>query len=121
LTWADDVRAPATATWHHPSFSRDAGCHDEAAVLRAGCSCVVPATGRQVVALASKAPDEERLIAGMFVAPVAGNAHQLLRAGYADERRISCQRQALHRSTRLQEAVDAEAFAGYHPNPVSRA
>ena len=118
-TWAEDVRAPAPATWHHTSFSRDAGCHNEAAVLRVGGSCVVSATGRQFVALASKAPDEERLMAVTFVAPVAGNVHRPLRTGYADDRRSSCQRQALQRGTSLRDAIDAEAFSGYHPNLAS--
>ena len=116
-TYGRRRRRPGTA----PAFWRDAGCHDEAAVLRVGGSCVVSATGRQFVALASKAPDEERLMAVTVVAPVAGNVHRPLRTGYADDRRSSCQRQALQRGTCLLEAIDAEAFAGYHPNLASGA
>jgi len=88
-------------------------------VLRVGGSCVVSATGRHLVPLASKAPDEERLMAVTFVAPGAGNAHRPVRAGYADDRRSSCQRQALQRGTCLLEAIDTEAFSGYHSNLAS--
>ena len=85
-TWADEVRSPATAAWHYVNFARDAACGFTANPSCLQGQCVVGAIEHQLGVLASKQPDDERLMALKYVTHLVADVHQPLHAGFADDR-----------------------------------
>jgi len=85
-TWADEVRDPATASWHYLNFKRAAGCAYDADQQCVAGNCVVAALARQTSLLASAAAAVDRLQALKFVVHLAADVHQPLHAGFADDR-----------------------------------
>ena len=84
-TWADENRSPETAAWHYVNFPRGQCTYD----ARRDCpdgQCVVAALDTQLALLASGAPDSQRLVALKWVVHLAGDVHQPLHAGHADDR-----------------------------------
>lgn len=84
-TWADEIRSPATAPWHYLNFPRG-DCHYDPAKVCEDGNCAVAAIERQTAVLASKAPDSQRLEALKWVVHLAGDLHQPLHGGFADDR-----------------------------------
>lgn len=106
-TWADEVRNPATATWHYVNFQRGEPCVFKPETDCAGNSCVVSAIERQTAVLASAESDEKRLLALKYVVHFVGDVHQPLHAGYGDNRGgNSFQHQAFGRGTNLHSVWD---------------
>lgn len=85
-TWADEVRSPETAAWHYVNHTRGANCSDPTARLCVQGMCVTDALSRQTAIWHSAAPLPERLLALKYVVHFAGDIHQPLHAGYADDR-----------------------------------
>lgn len=84
-TWADENRSPETAAWHYVNFPRGQCAYD----ARRDCpdgQCVVAALDTQLALLASGAPGNQRLVALKWVVHLAGDVHQPLHAGHADDR-----------------------------------
>ncbi len=84
-TWADENRDPATAAWHYVNFPNDS-CNYRPERDCPDGNCVVGALNRQLEILGSGAPDSERLLALKYVVHLAGDVHQPLHAGYAQDR-----------------------------------
>lgn len=107
-TWADEVRSPTTAAWHYLNFPRDADCRYDGDRMCLQENCVVGAIARQLVVLASDAPDERRLLALKYVVHFVGDVHQPLHAGFADDRGGNThQLQAFGRGTNLHALWDS--------------
>jgi nuclease S1 len=106
--WADETRSLGTAAWHYVNFPRGPDCAYKAARLCVEGNCVVGALERQLAVLASRAPDEERLLALKYVVHLAADVHQPLHAGYADDRGgNSWQLQAYERGSNLHALWDS--------------
>lgn len=106
-TWADEHRNPATAAWHYVNFPRDS-CQFNAARDCPNGKCVVGAIEEQSAVLASKAPDEQRLVALKYLVHFVADVHQPLHAGYADDRGgNSYQLQAFMRGANLHALWDS--------------
>jgi len=84
-TWADEHRSDPSKPWHYVNFPRG-DCHYDAQRDCADGRCVVDAIQTQVDILASRAPDEERLVALKYLVHFAGDVHQPLHAGFVDDK-----------------------------------
>nr|WP_245966004.1 S1/P1 nuclease [Pseudorhodoferax soli] len=106
-TWADEQRSPATAAWHYVNFPRTS-CSYDAARDCAGGRCVVGALEQQLRILQSAPGDEARFLALKYVVHLAGDVHQPLHAGFADDRGgNSYQLQAFGKGTNLHALWDS--------------
>lgn len=74
-TWADEHRNRATGPWHYVNFPRDSCTYDAHRDCPDG-KCVVGAISKQIIILASKAPDESRLKALKYIVHLVGDVHQ---------------------------------------------
>lgn len=107
VTWADEIRSPATAARHYVnlppgdcSYDRARDCADD--------QCAVEALTQQIAVLGSKASDSKRLIALKWVLHLVGDLHQPLHAGHkADKGGNQYQVQAFGRGTNLHSLWDA--------------
>jgi len=107
-TWADETRSLGTAAWHYVNFARGGDCVYEAPRLCIEGRCVVGALESQIAMLASKAGDEERLVALKYVVHLVADVHQPLHAGWADDRGgNSFQLQAYERGSNLHAVWDS--------------
>ena len=84
-TWADEHRTEPSRPWHYVNFPR-ASCTYKAQRDCADGRCVVAAIQTQIEILASRAPDEERLVALKYLVHFAGDIHQPLHAGFLDDK-----------------------------------
>ena len=106
--WADETRSLGTAAWHYVNFARGGDCVYEAPRLCIEGRCVVGALESQIAMLASKAGDEERLVALKYVVHLVADVHQPLHAGWADDRGgNSFQLQAYERGSNLHAVWDS--------------
>jgi hypothetical protein len=84
-TWADEHRSEPSRPWHYVNFPRTSCTYK----VKRDCAdgrCVVGAIQAQIKVLASRAPDEERLIALKYLVHFAGDVHQPLHAGFQDDK-----------------------------------
>jgi hypothetical protein len=118
-TYADEHRDRSTARWHYVNFPRDS-CNYQ---VKRDCpdgQCVVTALDTQVKVLASKAPDEQRLLALKWLVHLVGDIHQPLHAGYGDDRGgNSYQLQAFGRGTNMHALWDVGLIRGAGDDAVS--
>jgi hypothetical protein len=84
-TWADEHRSEPSRPWHYVNFPRT-NCTYKAQRDCADGRCVVGAIQAQIKVLASRAPDEDRLIALKYLVHFAGDVHQPLHAGFLDDK-----------------------------------
>ncbi len=84
-TWADEHRETATGAWHYVNFPKTSCAYQPERDCPDG-NCVVGALDRQLEILGSSAPDSKRLLALKYVVHFAGDIHQPLHAGYAQDR-----------------------------------
>ena len=86
-TWADEIKATDTASWHYVNMPPGAACHFDAARDCPDGRCVVQAIKTQLVLLAApSAPTSERLIALKFVVHLVPDAEQPLHAGFREDK-----------------------------------
>ena len=106
--WADETRSLGTAAWHYVNFARGGDCVYEAPRLCIEGRCVVGTIETQLAVLASKAADEERLVALKYVVHLVADVHQPLHAGWADDRGGNgYQLQAYERGSNLHAVWDS--------------
>jgi hypothetical protein len=118
-TYADEHRDRSTARWHYVNFPRDS-CNYQVQRDCPDGQCVIAALDTQVKVLASKAPDEQRLLALKWVVHLVGDIHQPLHAGYGDDRGgNSYQLQAFGRGTNLHALWDVGLIRGAGDDAVS--
>ena len=84
--WADENRTLATGPWHYVNFVRGEACRYDATRVCVEGQCIVGAIERQRAVLASRAPDDERLLALKYLVHLVTDAHQPLHGGFGDDR-----------------------------------
>ncbi len=84
-SWADEHKSPATKAWHYVNFPRG-DCHYDAERDCPDGECVVAAIQRESQILASRASDEKRLHALLYLDHLVGDSQQPLHAGFGDDK-----------------------------------
>ena len=88
--WADlyrDEGHKETEGWHYVNVPMGATAIDIARDCREPASCALVQIARQINILKGKAPQPEKAMALKFLGHIAGDIHQPLHAGHAEDRR----------------------------------